>query len=77
MSRTLPLCRNKVAAPDCILWAGKAPKGTEAVHAINQLESGAEVVRKGREGALILLVPSNRERVKGQDTMVLGGADPL
>ena len=42
----------------------------EAVHAINQLESGG--CRKCRRGAEILLVPIDWERVEGPVTMVLG-----
>ena len=46
---------------------------SEAVHAINQLESGGR--RKGRRGADILLVPAYRKRFKGPVSMVLCSTD--
>ena len=75
LSRTLPLCRNKVDAPDCILGAGTLQKGAEAVHAMNQLEGGGG--GQSRRGAEIFLVPIVRERVEGTITMVLGSTDTL
>ena len=63
MSRTFPLCRNKVAAPDYLIssYVPHAPLGAEAVHTKKQL--GGE----SRRGAEIFFRPNRPKKSRGSD----------